>query len=104
MTVPSTRKNLPLRRWARARPTVVLFGRGEEAVQWGPTGPGRARALLAADAGLDYPSALTAIPVATALEQARMINLMDNMRMDGDRQPVEAFLGRTIPEVGHPKR
>ena len=44
------------------------------------------------------------VPVATALEQARMINLMDDMRMDGDRQPVEAFLGRTIPEVGHPKR
>src|SRR6266513_1978066 len=44
------------------------------------------------------------MPVATALEQARMINLMDDMRMDGDRQPVEAFLGRTIPEVGHPKR
>src|SRR5207237_10140387 len=39
------------------------------------------------------------VPVATALEQARMINLMDDMRMDGDRQPVEAFLGRTIPEV-----
>src|SRR5437588_2645257 len=44
------------------------------------------------------------VPVATALEQTRMINLMDDMRMDGDRQPVEAFLGRTIPEVGHPKR
>jgi len=44
------------------------------------------------------------VPVATALEQARIINLMDDMRMDGDRQPVEAFLGRTIPEVGHPKR
>ena len=44
------------------------------------------------------------VPVATALEQARMINLMDDMRMDGDRQPVEAFLGRTLPEVGHGKR
>ncbi|MDP9279732.1 MAG: sulfur transferase domain-containing protein, partial [Gemmatimonadota bacterium] len=32
------------------------------------------------------------VPVATALEQARMINLMDDHRMDGDRQPVEAFL------------
>ena len=44
------------------------------------------------------------VPVATALEQARMINLMDDMRMDGDRQPVEAFLGRPLAEVGHGKR
>src|SRR5438045_2879763 len=44
------------------------------------------------------------VPVAAALNQARMINLMDDMRMDGDRQPVESFLDRTIAEVGHPKR
>ncbi len=44
------------------------------------------------------------VPVATALEHARMINLMDDMRMDGDRQPIEAFLGRSLSEVGHPKR
>jgi uncharacterized protein (TIGR01244 family) len=44
------------------------------------------------------------VPVATALQQARMINLMDDMRMDGDQQPVEAFLGRSLPEVGHPKQ
>jgi uncharacterized protein (TIGR01244 family) len=44
------------------------------------------------------------VPVATALAQARTINLMDNMRMDGDRQPVEDFLGRSLPEVGHPKQ
>lgn len=44
------------------------------------------------------------VPVATALQQARTINLMDDMRMDGDTQPVEAFLGRALPEVGHPKR
>ncbi|HEX9084551.1 MAG TPA: sulfur transferase domain-containing protein [Gemmatimonadaceae bacterium] len=44
------------------------------------------------------------VPVATALQQARMINLMDDMRMDDDRQPVEAFLGRTLPEVGHPRQ
>jgi len=44
------------------------------------------------------------VPVATALQQARMINLMDDMRMDEDRQPVESFLGRTLPEVGHPKQ
>jgi uncharacterized protein (TIGR01244 family) len=43
------------------------------------------------------------VPVATALAQARMINLMDGMRMDGDRQPVESFLDRSLPEVGHPK-
>jgi uncharacterized protein (TIGR01244 family) len=43
------------------------------------------------------------VPVAKALDQARTINLMDDMRMDGDRQPVEAFLGRSLPEVGHPK-
>ena len=41
------------------------------------------------------------VPVATALAQARTINLMDDMRMDGDQQPVEAFLGRKLPEVGH---
>jgi uncharacterized protein (TIGR01244 family) len=44
------------------------------------------------------------VPVATALQQARAINLMDDMRMDEDRQPVESFLGRSLPEVGHPKR
>lgn len=44
------------------------------------------------------------VPVATALQDARMINLMDDMRMDEDRQPVESFLGRTLPEVGHPKQ
>ena len=44
------------------------------------------------------------VPVETALAQARSINLMDDMRMDGDRQPVESFLGRSVPEVGHPKK
>jgi uncharacterized protein (TIGR01244 family) len=44
------------------------------------------------------------VPVATALEDARMINLMDNMRMDDARQPVESFLGRSLSEVGHPKQ
>jgi uncharacterized protein (TIGR01244 family) len=44
------------------------------------------------------------VPVATALKQARMINLMDDMRMDGGQQPVESFLGRTLSEVGHPSR
>jgi uncharacterized protein (TIGR01244 family) len=43
------------------------------------------------------------VSAAKAIAQARMINLMDDMRMDEDRQPVEAFLGRPVPEVGHPK-
>jgi uncharacterized protein (TIGR01244 family) len=43
------------------------------------------------------------VPVATALAQARTINLMDDMRMDGEQQPVEAFLGRKLTEVGHGK-
>jgi hypothetical protein len=40
--------------------------------------------------------------VAQALAQTRTINLMDDMRM-GDQQPLEGFLGRTVPEMGHPK-
>lgn len=44
------------------------------------------------------------VPVATALDDARIINLMDNMRMDDAQQPVESFLGRSLPEVGHPKK
>src|SRR3954470_3525220 len=43
------------------------------------------------------------VPVEKALAQARTINLMDDMRMDGEQQPVEAFLGRKLPEVGHGK-
>ena len=42
-------------------------------------------------------------PVADALSQARLINLMDDMRMGGDQQPLEGFLGRVVPEMGHPK-
>jgi uncharacterized protein (TIGR01244 family) len=42
------------------------------------------------------------VPVTVALEQTRAINLMDNMRM-GDQQPLEGFLGRVVPEMGHPK-
>jgi uncharacterized protein (TIGR01244 family) len=45
------------------------------------------------------------VPVETALANARAINLMDTMRMEpGGRQPVEDFLNRTLPEVGHPHR
>ena len=43
------------------------------------------------------------VPAATALDDARKINLMDDHRMDGDRQPVEQLLGRPVPEVGHGK-
>jgi len=44
------------------------------------------------------------VPVADALAQTRMINLMDNMRMgNSDQQPLEGFLGRAVPEIGHPK-
>jgi hypothetical protein len=25
------------------------------------------------------------------------------MRMGGDQQPLEGFLGRVVPEMGHPK-
>jgi len=43
------------------------------------------------------------MPVATVLSQTRKINLMDNMRMGADQQPLEGFLGRVVPEMGHPK-
>ena len=44
------------------------------------------------------------VPVETALANARAINLMDTMRMGSSaRQPVEDFLNKTLPEVGHPK-
>ena len=44
------------------------------------------------------------VPVAEALAQTRMINLMDEMRMGSrDQQPLEGFLGHPVPEMGHPK-
>jgi uncharacterized protein (TIGR01244 family) len=43
------------------------------------------------------------VPVATALSQARQINLMDEMRMS-DQQPLEGFLGHAVPEMAHPKQ
>ncbi len=43
------------------------------------------------------------VPVDTALAHARLVNLMDDHRRDGDRQPIEDFLGRRVPEVGHPQ-
>jgi len=42
------------------------------------------------------------VPVTIALQQARKINLMDDMRM-GEQQPLEGFLGHVVPEMGHPK-
>jgi uncharacterized protein (TIGR01244 family) len=43
-------------------------------------------------------------PVATALSQTRLINLMDDMRMgNSDQQPLEGFLGHPVPEMNHPK-
>jgi len=43
------------------------------------------------------------VPVNEALSQARQINLMDDMRMSAT-QPLEGFLGRAVPEIGHPKQ
>jgi uncharacterized protein (TIGR01244 family) len=43
------------------------------------------------------------VPIETALTQTRMINLMDDMRMGGDTQPLEGFLGRAVPEMKHPR-
>ena len=42
------------------------------------------------------------VPVETALTYTRSINLMDDMRMS-DIQPLEAFLGRPVPGLAHPK-
>ena len=43
------------------------------------------------------------LPVADVLAHARLINLMDDHRMDGDKQPLELLLGRTVPGLGHPR-
>jgi TolB protein len=44
------------------------------------------------------------VDVETALTNARAINLMDDHRMGpGGRQPVEDFLDRTLPTLGHPQ-
>ena len=42
------------------------------------------------------------VPVATALAQTRSINLRDDAPFGG-QQPIEGFLGRTIPELAKPK-
>ena len=43
------------------------------------------------------------VPVTEALRQTRQINLMDEMRMGNPEQPLEGFLGHTVPEMAHPK-
>ncbi len=42
------------------------------------------------------------VPVATALTQTRMINLREETPF-GTQQPIEGFLGRTVPELVRPK-
>jgi len=43
-----------------------------------------------------------AVPIATALAQTRSINLRDDTPFGG-QQPIEGFLGKTIPELAKPK-
>ncbi len=43
------------------------------------------------------------VPVATALAQARAINLRDD-RPYGGQQPIEGFLGRSVPELARPSQ
>ena len=43
------------------------------------------------------------VPAADALQHARAINLMDDHRMDSSgRQPIELFLGKSVPGIGKP--
>jgi uncharacterized protein (TIGR01244 family) len=42
------------------------------------------------------------VPAATALQHTRLINLMDDHRMDAGGQPLELFLGQTVPGLGRP--
>jgi uncharacterized protein (TIGR01244 family) len=45
------------------------------------------------------------VPASEAVKQTRQINLMDDMRMGNSAsQPLEGFLGHTVPEMGHPDR
>jgi uncharacterized protein (TIGR01244 family) len=43
------------------------------------------------------------VSVDTALAHTRAIALQDDVRMVGDKQPIELFLDRSMPEVGHPR-
>ena len=55
-------------------------------------------------AGVSRRAAAARDDVETALTNARAINLMDDHRMGpSGRQPVEDFLDRTLPTLGHPK-
>lgn len=40
------------------------------------------------------------VPAETAIQQARLVNLMDEHRMDAGGQPLELFLGRKVPGLG----
>lgn len=42
------------------------------------------------------------VPIETALRQTRLVNLMDDHRMDGASHPLEQFLGRPVPGLGRP--
>lgn len=42
------------------------------------------------------------VPFETALRQTRLVNLMDDRRMDGQQHPLEDFLGREVPGLGRP--
>ena len=45
------------------------------------------------------------VPIEAALANARAINLMDQHRMGSNgRQPVEDFLNKALPTLGHPPR
>lgn len=44
------------------------------------------------------------VPAEQVLPHVRAINLMDNMRMgNNDQQPIEQFLAKPVPGLGHPK-
>lgn len=43
------------------------------------------------------------LPVAEVLASTRLINLMDEHHTGADKQPLEEFLGRMVPELGHAK-
>jgi uncharacterized protein (TIGR01244 family) len=43
------------------------------------------------------------VPAAAAIAQARRINLMDDRQMTNGPQPLEGFLGRSVPELAHPQ-
>jgi protein tyrosine phosphatase (PTP) superfamily phosphohydrolase (DUF442 family) len=43
------------------------------------------------------------VPAADVLHHTRAINLMDDHRMDSSgRQPIELFLGKSVPGIGKP--